>query len=119
MTTLVATPVSLRRTLLAQIARLEADLPAGPGRATATRPRLQTVAELERIRDDLYDRIRERRFTQGEEQERARRLREEMLLHPERHRGAVVRNEEMGEPGCTRWICLGKWFRIKISSGCP
>ena len=112
-------PADLRQTLLRQIARLEADTPPGPGRASPERPRLQSVAELERIRDDLYQRIRERRFTQGEEQERKRRLREEMLLDPAAHRGAVVSNEEVGEPGCSRWTCLGKWFRIKISSGCP
>ena len=120
MTTLLApAPAAMRRTLLSQIARLEADLPPGPGHGGEQRPRLQSLGNLERIRDDLYERIQERRFSGGEEQDRKRRLREEMLLDPASHRGAQVTNAEIGEPGCGAWICLGKWFRIKISSGCP
>ena len=123
MTTLAAAPAArpaaLRRALLGQIARLEAELPPGPGGRSPARPRLQTTAELERIRDDLWERIRERRFTAGEEQERKRRLREEMLLDPAAHRGARVTNAEVGEPGCGAWLCLGKWFRVRLAGGCP
>jgi hypothetical protein len=120
MTTLLAIPVmtdaEVRRTLRRQIARLETDLPHGPGRPSGGGARLLTTAELERIRDDLVRRIQERRFTGGEEQERKRRLREAMLLDPAAHRGATVSNAEVGEPGCTRWQ---SWFRLKISGGCP
>jgi hypothetical protein len=120
MTTLLADPgviaeADVRRSLRAQIARLEAQLPPGPG-ARDRGARLLTVDALERIRDDLVRRIQERRFTGGEEQERKRRLREEMLLDPAGHFGMSVSNAEAGEPGCTRW---SSWFRLRISGGCP
>jgi glyoxylase-like metal-dependent hydrolase (beta-lactamase superfamily II) len=105
-----------RASLRAQIARVESDLPFGPGHDNGRGARIQTLEELERIRDDLVRRIQERRFDQGEEQERKRRLREEMLLDPAAHRGTTVSNEEVGEPGCNRWT---NWFRLKISGGCP
>jgi hypothetical protein len=119
MTSLLEIPVvsdaSVRRSLRGQIARLEAQLPPGPGRGDRG-ARLLTIAELERTRDDLVRRIQERRFTGGEEQERKRRLREEMLLDPASHFGVTVSNAEVGEPGCTRW---SSWFRLRISGGCP
>jgi hypothetical protein len=119
MTTLLDIPVTsdaeVRRTLRQQIARLEADVPHGPGRRSDG-ARLLTTGELERVRDDLFRRIQERRFTGGEEQELKRRLREEMLLDPAAHRGVTISNAEVGEPGCTRWQ---SWFRLKISGGCP
>jgi hypothetical protein len=119
-TTFLASPevvsdAEVRRSLRTQIARLESQLPPGPGRRDRG-ARLLSTAELECIRDDLAHRIHERRFTGGEEQERARRLREEMLLDPAAHFGASVSNAEVGEPGCTRWSC---WFRLRISGGCP
>jgi hypothetical protein len=129
MTTLTANPVAgsalvdapvapaagIRRSLRAQIARLESQLPPGPGRADRG-ARLLSLDELERVRDDLVRRIQERRFMGGEEQERKRRLREEMLLDPAAHFGTSVSNAELGEPGCTRW---SSWFRLRISGGCP
>jgi hypothetical protein len=105
----------LRQSLRAQIARLEAKLPPGPG-IRDRGARLLSVEELERIRDDLVRRTQERRFTGGEEQDRKRRLREEMLLDPPAHFGTTVSNAEVGEPGCTRW---SSWFRLRISGGCP
>ena len=125
MTTVVAThelldiPVvpeqEIRQSLRTQIARLEAKLPPGPGIRDCG-ARLLSVEELERIRDDLVRRTQERRFTGGEEQDRKRRLREEMLLDPAAHFGTTVTNAEVGEPGCTRWC---SWFRLRISGGCP
>jgi hypothetical protein len=122
MTTVVDIPVvpvvpdaDVRRSLRAQIARLEAQLPPGPGRRDGGAV-LLSVEQLERVRDDLVRRIQERRFTGGEEQERKRRLREEMLLDPASHFGVTVSNAEVGEPGCTRW---SSWFRLRISGGCP
>jgi hypothetical protein len=105
----------VRRTLRRQIARLEGDLPAGQGGASRG-ARLLSVEELECVRDDLVARIQERRFTGGAEQERKRRLREEMLLDPAAHRGTTISNADVGEPGCTRW---SSWFRLKVSGGCP
>ena len=121
MTALLDIPVpvvgeaELRRTLRDQIARLEADLPIGPGRASRG-ARLLDTAELERIRDDLVRRSQERRFSGAEEQERTRILRERMLLDPAAYRGVTVSNADVGEPGCTRWA---SWFRLTISGGCP
>jgi hypothetical protein len=111
----VVADADVRRSLRAQIARLESTLPPGPGRPDRG-ARLLTVEELERTRDDLVRRIQERRFTGGDEQDRKRRLREEMLLDPASHLGLTVSNAEVGEPGCTRWSC---WFRLRISGGCP
>ena len=111
----VVSDVEIRRSLRSQIAKLESELPPGPGRADRG-ARLLSVEELERTRDDLVRRIQERRFTGGEEQESKRRLREEMLLDPAAHFGRSVSNAEVGEPGCTRWSC---WFRLTISGGCP
>ena len=111
----VVSEADMRRSLRMQIARLEAQLP--PGRGSRDRgARLLSVDELERTRDDLVRRIQERRFTDGEEQDRKRRLREEMLLDPAAHFGRTVSNAEVGEPGCTRW---SSWFRLRISGGCP
>jgi len=106
----------IRDELRRQIARLEADLPPGPGRDRGKGARVLGIEALERVRDDLVTRTHERRFTGGERQERARRLREEMLLDPAAHRGVTVSNEEVGEPGCTRWT---NWFRLVVSGGCP
>jgi len=122
MTALLDIPVELvsdaemRRTLRGQIARLESQLPPGPGRRDHGGARLLSIDELERTRDDLARRIQERRFSDGEEQERKRRLREEMWLDPRAHVGAQVSNAEVGEPGCTRWA---SWFRLTVSGGCP
>jgi hypothetical protein len=131
-----------RRSLLDQIARLEAELsqlfcstwprkgfewevPARGG------PRLLELSELEELRDDLAQRVEHARLalsdrTWVEEQNRC--LIEEMLLEPERHKWVRVAHEDIGEPGCKhwhvrpRWGLLGmflNWWRVRISSGCP
>ena len=131
-----------RRTLLDQVERLEGDLsslavstwprtgfdfsvPARGG------PRLLSFGELERLRDDLAERVESARRalsarTDVEEQHRCRI--EEMLLAPEEHKWVRVSNEDIGEPGCKHWHVtprwgifgmLLNWWRVKISSGCP
>jgi hypothetical protein len=111
---------AMRAALRAQIARLEPQVPIGSGARSAAGGRrgaaLVTLAELERIRDDLVWRVGERRFSGGAEQERMRRLREELWLDPQAHVGVTVANADVGEPGCTRW---SSWFRLRISGGCP
>ena len=131
-----------RRALRAQIARLERDLassviaayprlPAGHARVRASGPRLLGLGELERIRDDLADRVadvRERVAREGERQAAKRVLIERMLLHPGEYKLVRVSNADIGEPGCKSWHVvtrlglvgmLAGWWHVKISSGCP
>lgn len=131
-----------RRTLLDQIERLELELSslfvstwprkgfefAVPARGG---PRMLSLAELERLRDRLSERVRDARRqlsdrTYAEEQHRCRI--EEMLLAPEQHKWVRVSNEDIGEPGCKHWHVrprmgllgmLMNWWRVRISSGCP
>jgi len=131
-----------RRTLRAQIARLERDLgaaviaayprlPAGTARAAYAGPRLLGLEQLERVRDDLADRIAEVRAqaaAQAERQTEARLLIERMLLDPGAYHWVRVANDDIGEPGCKHWHVrprlgligmLAGWWHVKISSGCP
>jgi hypothetical protein len=131
-----------RRQLLDQIARLEEEL-SGLFCSTWPRkgcewdvrsrggPRVLALSELEELRDELTGRVAEARRALSDrtyEEEQNRRLIEEMLLEPERHRWVRVANEDIGEPGCKtwhvrpRWGVLGmlmSWWRVVISSGCP
>ena len=132
-----------RRALLDQIARLESELSdlftttfpregfEWSVRSSRGGPRLLPLAELERVRDSLAARLGENRRAlnrRTEVEERNRRRVEEMMLEPERHKWALVSNEDIGERGCKhwqvqpRWGVLGilcNWWRVRISSGCP
>ena len=131
-----------RRTLREQIARLEAQLgraltavhpalPAPPAARRPTGPRLLSLGELERTRDTLAAQLGEARSAaaaQGERQEVARELLEEMLLAPGRHRFLRIPAAAVGEPSCKTYESRPKlglvgmlmgWWRVKISSGCP
>ena len=103
---------------------------APPARLGGT-PRLLTPSEQERVRDDLARRVADLK-TQldrvSREEQDARRLKEEMLLAPESYPWVRVSNSDMGEPGCRHWHVqprggllgrLLKWWRVRISSGCP
>jgi hypothetical protein len=145
---LIAAPATLpderaaRRSLLDQIARLETELSqlfcsSWPrkglefGVPSRGGPRLLSLAELEELRDDLADRVHHARNALSERtdaEEQRRRLVEEMLLEPERHKWVRVANEDIGEPGCKDWHVrprlgfvgmLAGWWRVVISSGCP
>jgi hypothetical protein len=131
-----------RESLRGQIAKLERDLSQaladarpgeGPGRPAvrARGPRLLSLGELERVRDDLADRLRTlRRDIAGRAEREAenRLLLERMLLEPERHRWVRVTQAEVGEPGCGAYQVrprlgpigmLAGWWQVKLSSGCP
>ena len=131
-----------RRTLRAQISRLERDLasavlaayphlPAGSAGVPSRGPRLLSLGELERIRDDLADRVAAARadaVMQGERQAERRLLIERMLLDPGAYKWVRVSNADIGEPGCKNWHVvprlgivgmLAGWWHVKISSGCP
>ncbi len=133
-----------RRTLLNQVAHLESELgqvfcaawprtemprPLVAGRGGG--PRLLSLAELEELRDDLADRVSDSRRALSDRtwvEEQNRRLIEEMMLEPERHKWRLVSAEDIGEPGCRHWHVrprmgllgmLAGWWRVVISSGCP
>ena len=131
-----------RRSLRAQIARLESELSdafvtafemggldqpvAGPAV-----PRLLGLGELERVRDELAERLHAARASiahRADEQERNRELLERMLLDPGSYRFVRISRSELGEPGCGAWqvrprlgligMLMG-WWQVKLSSGCP
>jgi hypothetical protein len=132
-----------RRSLRSQIATLERELsnafvtayPLG-GLAPRTRParhdpRLLDLGELERVRDELAERLRLARVEISEraDLQAAYRLQlERMLLEPAKHRFARVSCKDLGEPGCGVWqvrprlgligMLMG-WWQVKLSSGCP
>jgi hypothetical protein len=131
-----------RRSLLEQIARLEEELAqlfcsTWPRKGLAWEvpsrggPRVLSLSELECLRDELAERVGTARRALSERtylEERNRRLIEEMLLEPKRHKWTRVANEDIGEPGCKdwhvrpRWGVLGmlmSWWRVVVSSGCP
>lgn len=142
--TLVPDERAARRSLLAQVERLETELgqvfcatwpriemarPAVPGRGGG--PRLLSLAELEELRDDLAGQVADARSALSDRtwvEEQNRRLIEEMMLEPERHKWRRVSAEDIGEPGCRhwhvrpRWSFIGMlmgWWRVVVSSGCP
>lgn len=106
------------------------DLTPPPAR-TGGAPRLLSPSELERVRDDLARRVAvlKRQLAERTKREEAsRRLMEEMLLEPEAFPYVRVTHEDIGEPGCRQWHVLPrggllgrlmKWWRVRISSGCP
>jgi hypothetical protein len=132
-----------RRDLLEQVARLESELAAlfcsayprgGFDWGVKSRgggPRVLSLSELERLRDDLAERLHDVRRTLSDRtwgEEQNRRLIEEMMLAPEKHKWVRVGAEDIGERGCKhwhvrpRWGILGmmlNWWRVRISSGCP
>ena len=89
--------------------------PAVAGRGGG--PRLLSLAELEELRDDLADRVADARRALSDRtwvEEQNRRLIEEMLLAPERHKWVRVSHEDIGEPGCSTGTC----GRAGASSAC-
>jgi hypothetical protein len=131
-----------RAQLRGQIAALEAQLsdavvsafPHGGVHSAVAAPggpRVLTLGELERIRDDLADRLAQARAVleeRGERQEASRALLERMLLEPGRYKFVRVANRDLGEGGCGVWqvrprlgligMLMG-WWQVKLSSGCP
>ena len=83
------------------------------------------------MRDDLGLRLADLRASSTERTSKrrtVRRLLEEMLLEPEAFPYVRVSHADIGEPGCRHWHVLPrggllgrllKWWRVRISSGCP
>ena len=131
-----------RRTLREQISRLDRELSAvcldacpridpGPPLRSLAGPRILSLGELERVRDELADRVTTAHgaiAAQAEQQARSRELLEAMLADPPAHKWVRVSNAQLGEPGCKHYHVrprlgpvglLLSWWRVKISSGCP
>jgi DNA-binding transcriptional regulator YhcF (GntR family) len=129
-----------RRSLRAQVARLEAELAAYPEYVEAgTDPlplhgpeaRIADVGELETVRDQLVARVKRARDEAERRERRASTARAhlgEMARDPSAHKWEAVSNQEMDEPGCTSYSvrpawgpvgALMNWWRVKVSSGCP
>jgi hypothetical protein len=131
-----------RRALRSQIAKLERQLAdafvtafpmGGLDSPSPARPeaRVLDLGELERVRDELTERLRQAQVTITEcaDVQASNRLRlERMLLEPAKHRFARVSRQDIGEPGCGAWevrprlgligMLMG-WWQVKLSSGCP
>jgi hypothetical protein len=134
-----------RRTLREQIARLERELAAAfvtafpmgglaqPAAVTPslTHARLLDLGELEVVRDELAERLREARTTisrRADEIAEKRLVLERMLLRPADYKFVRISCRELGEPGCGVWqvrprmgligMLMG-WWQVKLSSGCP
>ena len=132
-----------RRSLRRQIASLERQLSDAFLTAFSMRefdlhresplsePRLLDLGELERVRDELAERLRATRvqIARRADEHEANRLRlEQMLLEPGAHRFVRIDRSDLGEPGCGAWevrprlgligMLMG-WWQVKLSSGCP
>jgi hypothetical protein len=131
-----------RRTLRAQIARLERELGAvvtasypwldpGPPLPSLAGPRLLSLGELERVRDALAARVGDlatAAAAQAARQEDARRELERMLAEPPAHKWRRLTSADLGLPGCTTYhvrpragllgMLMG-WWQVKVSGGCP
>ncbi len=131
-----------RRSLRTQIARLERELSDAfvtafgmgglePPLAVAATPHLLGLGELERVRDDLAERLRAARIriaSRADAQEAKRLTLERMLLDPGSYRFVRIPRSELGEQGCGAWEVrprlgligmLAGWWHVKLSSGCP
>jgi hypothetical protein len=133
---------SARRTLREQIARLDSELSAacldacpridaGPPLRSLAGPRILSLGELERVRDELASRLSSidaAVAAQAEQQAASRELLHDMLADPPAHKWTRISNAQLGEPGCKHYHVrprmgpiglLMSWWRVKISSGCP
>jgi len=134
--TLELDTASARATLRGQIARLEHELAhtmattfppvAHLGATHHDGPRLLGLRELELTRDALVEQVsdvRRRAERQRAEQAAARVKLAAMRADPRAHPGERVTALELGLPGCAvyavRQSLLTKWWRVKVSSGCP
>ena len=131
-----------RRTLRAQIARLERDLgaavvaayprlPAGTARVSHHGPRLLGLEDA-RARPRRPRRPPRRRARAGRRPGRApgggAAADRAHAARPGAYRWVRVANADIGEPGCKHWHVrprlgligmLAGWWHVKISSGCP
>ncbi len=99
--------------------------------ALAAEPRILDLGELERLRDELAERVAEARLTLRERarvETGNRELLRKMLEAPADYKWVKISRDDVGEPGCGAWhsrprlgpigMLMG-WWRVKVSSGCP
>jgi hypothetical protein len=99
--------------------------------AIAAEPRVLDLGELERLRDELAERVADARLTLHERarvETGNRELLRQMLAAPADFKWVRVTRGDVGEPGCGAWhsrphlgpigMLMG-WWRVKVSSGCP
>jgi hypothetical protein len=99
--------------------------------AVSVEPRALGLGELERVRDDLAERVGDARLDierRSELETQNRELLERMLADPSEFKGLRISRADVGEPGCGHWqstprlgmlgMLMG-WWRVKVSSGCP
>jgi hypothetical protein len=133
-----------RRSLRAQVDKLERELAEATARTAPhdriawsigspgpEGPRLLDLGELERLRDDLAERLHEVREAHAERAAREALKRGElqrMRRDPARYPNVRISRREVGEPGCGGWESkprlgligmLAGWWHVKVSSGCP
>ncbi len=99
--------------------------------APVAEPHVLDLGGLERVRDELAERIaaaevalRERAVVET----RNRELLREVIADPGQHKFVKISRHDVGEPGCGGWhsqprlgplgMLMG-WWRVKVSSGCP
>ena len=131
-----------RRSLRAQICKLERELSDTfvtaftmggldiPEHVPA-QPRILSLGELERVRDELAERLRRARIRVADKAdlyEANRQALERMLLEPAKYRYQRITLADIGESGCGAWQSvprlgligmLAGWWQVKLSSGCP
>ncbi len=131
-----------RRSLREQVSKLEGELAdlvasAYPRHTVDARvrswggPRILSLGELERMRDELSERLHAARGQLSDTasaEESKRLLVERMMLEPKAYKFARVTREQIGERGCGGWevrprlgligMMMG-WWQVKLSSGCP
>jgi hypothetical protein len=118
----------LARLLGEAFGRIEVDYRVG---AVAAEPRILDLGELERLRDELADRVAEAQRAlrdQDRLETGNRELLRQMVAAPEDFKWVQVSRDDIGVPGCGHWhsrprlgpigMLMG-WWRVKVSSGCP
>jgi len=138
--------IGARRTLRAQIARLERLVDAELATSTVAvhrahgaaaepvvrhGPRILDLGELEQVRDALAARVQTVRSVEAHRERsvlEARARLAAMLADPAAHRGVTITGADLGESACFRWRAvpvlgvvgrLAGWWRVCMSSGCP
>ncbi|HYJ22963.1 MAG TPA: hypothetical protein VEW07_13185 [Solirubrobacterales bacterium] len=94
-------------------------------------PRVLDLGQLERLRDDLAERVGEARAALREQarfEAANQKLLRQMLASPADFKWVQVSRDDLGLPGCGHWhsrprlgplgMLMG-WWRVKVSSGCP